>query len=541
MTEPPFRYLHCLSVVAGALFMTACAMTETTDPQKTVSPATQTRTAVSAVEPSPSDPFEAVDRVFAELAAAGRTELEEVSPRLIWPRIVDRMSFAECPPGSSAARWAAWYASNEAYMERVFNRARPWLHFIVDAIEHRDLPGELALLPVVESAFDPFAYSHGRAAGPWQFLSGTARDFGVPINDWYDGRRDFVVATPAALEYLDYLHGLFDDWALAIAAYNAGQGRVGRAVRRNQRQNLGIEWDQLRLPRETRGYVPKLKGLSCLVRDPVRHAFVLPPIEDRPQIEVLETGGPVDLVALSLVEPVNTVELLTLNAGLNRHLTPPQGPHHLVVPLAQAERIRGALADLPAPTPGPASSIRVRPGDTLSRLAERHATTIEALQRANGMTDTRLRAGQQLRLPSSEWQAEGHEDENYRSVLRELAALQEQLLPTDRFIHSVRPGESLWVIARRYGVSVGDLQRMNGLGRNSLIRPGQRLVVERDQPRRAPAIVDGRYVVRQGDSLWAIARAQQVALSDLMRWNGLGADSVLQPGQELVIRRRSDA
>ncbi|MDT8439467.1 MAG: LysM peptidoglycan-binding domain-containing protein [Wenzhouxiangellaceae bacterium] len=533
--------LRVVSVLLALLLLAGCATgTRLADTGSDEAAAKTPEDSVSPVEPSPSDPFEAIDRAFAGLALERQPADESAPAALVWPRIVERMRFAECPADSSAARWAAWYASNEAYMQRVFNRARPWMHFIVNEIEARDLPGELALLPVVESAFDPFAYSRGRAAGPWQFLSGTARDFGVPINDWYDGRRDFVVSTPAALDYLQYLNSLFDDWALAIAAYNAGQGRVMRAVQRNQRQGLGTEWDELRLPRETRGYVPKLKGLACLVRAPAQYAFVLPTIKDRPQIEILETGGPVDLVALSLVEPIEPAELLTLNAGLNKHLTPPDGPHHLVVPSAQADRFRAALEGLPAPKSSAPKRVRVQRGDTLSKLARRHDTTVAALQKANGMHDTRLAVGRQLVLPGTGLSTEPLELAGYREALRALASLQQQLVPTDRFIHSVRPGENLWLIARRYGVGVGDLQRMNGLSDN-LIRPGQRLVIETDQARTAPTIVDGKYVVRQGDSLWAIARAQQVALDDLMRWNGLAADSVLRPGQELVIRRGSDA
>jgi len=497
----------------------------------------------AALEPSPSDPFAAIDAAFARLALTRPpASFSAAPPASLWPRLTARFRFGECAAGSRAADWADWYADNRDYMQRVLNRARPWLHHIVGEIERRDLPGELALLPVVESAFDPFAYSHGRAAGPWQFLAGTARDFGVEINDWYDGRRDFIAATSAALDYLEYLAGLFDeDWALALAAYNAGQGRVRRAIRRNRARGLGTAWHELRLPRETRGYVPKLKGLGCLFRDPVRHAFVLPSIPDAPQVAAIELGRPVDLVALALSGGLDPTELVTLNAGLNRHRTPPGGRYHLVVPVDRADAVRSALATLPAPPAPPLREVRVRRGDTLSELARRHGTSIRRLRELNGLSGTRLIAGQTLKLPGEISAAPATDDPAYTGAYRELVALQQQLLPTDRFIHRVRSGESLWVIARRYGVSVGALQQMNGLGGSSMIRPGQRLVIEADRRPEPPMVVDGKYVVRQGDSLWTISRRQQVALGDLMRWNGLGPDSVLQPGQELVIRRDSDA
>lgn len=528
------------ALIAALLLLTAgCAVTRQTE----VAGDFPERGPATPLEPSPSDPFAAIDAVFAQMALTDATTVQySMLPTSIWPRVVERFSIATCPAGSAAQRWADWYGGNSEYMERVFNRARPWMHFIVEEIERRGLPGELALLPVVESAFDPFAYSRGRASGPWQFLSGTARDFGIEINDWYDGRRDFVVATRAALDYLEYLNGLFNgDWALALAAYNAGQGRVQRAIDRNAARGRGTAWDELPLPRETLAYVPKLKGLGCLFREPARHAFVLPVIEDRPQVVTLELRRPVDIVALSLESGVDAVELVTLNAGLNRHLTPPGGPGYLVVPLDDASRVEAALQRMTHSAPIEPQQLRVRRGDTLSQLARRHGTTVQALQRANGLDGTRLSVGQKLLLPGTIAETAPTQDPRYVAAYRELTALQQQLLPTDRFIHRVRSGESLWLIARRYGVGIVDLQRMNGLGAGTTIRPGQRLVIETDRAPEPPALVDGTYVVRQGDSLWQISRLQNVDLDELMRWNDLSPGSVLRPGQELVIRRSGDA
>ncbi|HKL52047.1 MAG TPA: LysM peptidoglycan-binding domain-containing protein [Wenzhouxiangellaceae bacterium] len=528
----------CAAVIS--LAASGCAVN-----QKQSEPVTQVQPrAQQPIEPSPSDPFAAVDKAFERLAIdrSAVSSADSDAAALIWPRLVDRFSISACPEGSRAARWANWYADNGDYMQRVLVRARPWMHLIVGEIERRDLPGELALLPVVESAFDPFAYSHGRAAGPWQFLSGTARDFGITINDWYDGRRDFVAATGAALDYLEYLSGLFDgDWALALAAYNAGQGRVGRAIRRNAARGLGTEWHELPLPRETLGYVPKLKGLGCLFRDPVRYAFVLPALIDTPQVATVELDGPVDVVALAMQTGLDLTELITLNAGLNRHMTPPTGPSYLVVPVAEAERVAAALQDLPAPPPLQHRQIAIQRGDSLSVLARRHGTTVDALKQANSLSSNRLIAGQTLNLPGKVVEAAPGGDPEYQRVYREMTALQQQLLPTDRFIHRVRSGESLWVIARRYGIGVVDLQRMNGLGPRTLIQPGQRLVIETDRAVRSPALSNERYVVRQGDSLWLISRRQRVGLNELMRWNDLDPDSVLRPGQELIIRRGGDA
>lgn len=526
-------------LVVLLLSAAGCAL----NPSRQQPPPEPVKVVRAAVEPSPSDPFAAVDEVFARLAVApDPAGSDHASAPLIWSRLIPEFGFGACATDSTAERWARWYADNPDYMRRVFNRARPWLHHIVNEVEQRGLPGEFALLPVVESAFDPFAYSHGRAAGPWQFLSGTARDYGLTINDWYDGRRDFVAATGAALDYLVDLGSMFNgDWKLALAAYNAGQGRVQRAIRRNAARGQATTWDALRLPRETRGYVPKLHGLSCLFRSPARYGYALPTVFDRPEVETVKLPQPVDLAGLSLKTGLKPAELITLNAGLNRHRTPPSGPHYLVVPRADAERVRQALTTLEPPPAPPLREVAVRRGDTLSGLALRHRVSIDQLRQLNGINGSRLIAGQRLKLPGAPAETRPAGDPRYVEAYRQFAALQQQLLPTDRFIHRVASGENLWLIARRYGVTVGELQQMNGLGPRTLIRPGQRLVIETDREPPPPQLVNGLYVVRQGDSLWTISRRQRVDLEALMRWNGLAPDSVLQPGQQLIIRRQGDA
>jgi membrane-bound lytic murein transglycosylase D len=490
------------------------------------------------------DPFAVIDQAMREVGDERRRPLEVIAdaaaPTDLWSRVIERFEFASCPEDSRADRWARWFADRPEYMERVLTRAHPWLHDIANELEARGLPGELALLPIVESAYDPFAYSHGRASGAWQFLSGTAREYGIEINEFYDGRRDVYAATRAALDYLTYLGNRFDDWNLALAAYNGGQGRVSRAIVRNRARNRPVEWHDLPLPRETLAYVPKMNGLGCLFGNPEHYGFELPVWIDQPGFALVELDSQVDIVVLSAMAGLELAELVGLNAGLNRHLTSPTGPHHLVVPVEQKERVLEVLPDLDASDMIVWREISVRRGDTLSGLAHRHDTSVRALRAANNLNGDMLSIGQKLRLPSA-----GMTPENSPHAARyqELANLQERLLPTRRFHHRVRPGESLWVIARNHRVSVADLQRWNGLGQNSMIRPGQRLLINSDRvagtSSSSPAPVS--YTVRNGDSAWLIARRHRVSLADLLRWNGLNESSVLRPGQKLTIRRGSDA
>ncbi|MEE4304761.1 MAG: LysM peptidoglycan-binding domain-containing protein [Wenzhouxiangella sp.] len=516
-----------LSAAIVILLGSGCAMIETEDAAP--DPIPQTNPA------DLPDPFSVVEEATRHLGDNLEPEPRPARPPHLWARVVERFEFAECPADSRAEQWARWYGERDEYMERVLDRARPWLYDIAGELERRQLPGELALLPIVESAYDPFAYSHGRAAGTWQFVSATARERGIEINDFYDGRRDVWAATRAALNYLEYLHGRFGDWNLALAAYNGGQGRVARAIERNRRAGRDTDWNELRLPRETLGYVPKLNGLGCLFAEPARYGFEIPVWDNRPQVARIELDGPVDIVAVSAAADIDIAELIAINPGLNGHLTPPGGPHHLMVPAARADRVREVLGDLGAEEMIVWREIRVRRGDTLSHLARRHGTTVRELREANNLRNDFLRVGQKLRLADN-----GRTPQNSPHAERyaQLERLQQRLLPTKRFQHQVRPGESLWVIAQRYGVSVDELQRWNGLGGDSLIRPGDRILVNMAQPGSSQS---REYTVRRGDSLWTIARRHDVSVRELMRWNGLNEGAILRPGQTLTIRGDGNA
>ena len=453
----------------------------------------------------------------------------------VWARLVDGFALPDCNDSQIARNWAKWYADRPDYMARVMKRAQPWVFFIAEELEARGLPGELALLPIVESAYDPFAYSSGRALGTWQFIASTGKAYGLKQDWWYDGRRDVWSSTHAALDYLAYLSQKFDgDWLLALAGYNSGENRVARQVRKNQARGKPADFWNIRLPRETRGYVPKLLGLTCLYQDPAGYGFELPLAPNQPVIAAVEMESQSDLVLISQLSGVKIDVLFSLNPGFSRWATSPQGPWRIILPLEGAEKLRQYLLSDTSHSLMKWDQVIVQNGDTLSGLAARHRVPVSVLRSTNNLNGDLIRIGQKLRLPRDEQLLV---DPLYVSAARELQQLQSGLLASERVTHKVREGESLSVIAVRYKVTVRELQKWNNISNPQKLRAGQMLTLFRSPAPSVAAAKSGtiKHTVRRGDSLWSISRRYKVKINDLMRWNDLSRNAVIQPGQSIKI------
>jgi membrane-bound lytic murein transglycosylase D len=461
------------------------------------------------------------------------------------PDLWDRIRAAYAFPDEDSARIdseLAWYAAHPAYIARTLERGRPYLHLIVDALEERGMPLEIAFLPIVESAFQPFAYSHGRAAGLWQFVPGTAARYGLKQTWWYDGRRDVVASTRAALDYLQYLHGFFDgDWMLALAAYNSGEGTVRRAVQRNRTQGRGTDFWSLNLPRETRAYVPKLVALARIFSDPAKYGLTLPDMPDEPMITRVATGSQIDLAKAAELAGITLDELYRLNPAFNRWATDPEGPHELLLPAHAADRFATALAGLDETQRVSWTRHRIRNGETLGEIARKYRTTVPVLREVNDISGHMIRAGQNLIVPVA------MQDRAAYTLSAEQRQRAVQSAGADaRLVHVVRKGDTLWDIARSHGIGVRQLARWNAMAPGDPLRPGQRLVIRksgattlagpaRDHPLSTEATQRISYVVRKGDSLSRISQRFNVKLSELLRWNSLDQNAYLQPGQRLTL------
>lgn len=435
-----------------------------------------------------------------------------------------------------------WYASHPKYIDRVVDRGSRYLHYILNETEKRGLPTEFALLPVVESAFDPFAYSHGRAAGIWQFIPSTGKYFGLTQSWWHDDRRDIVAATDAALRYLERLTERFDgDYTLALAAYNSGGGTVSSAMRRNRKANRPTDFWSLHLPRETRHYVPKLIALAKIFDKPEEYGVTLPPLKDTPYFEVVETGSQLDLAQAAELADVDIDEIYLLNPSYNRWATNPDGPHRLLVPVDKAENFRTALANFPVDQRVSWQNYSVRSGDSLITIARKFNTTTSVIQQVNKLNSDLIRIGQNLLIPS----ASRGSDAYALSASQRLERKQERKRDGNRVQYTVRRGDTFWDIAREHRVSVREVAAWNGMAPGDPLIPGKQLVIwsKTSQPTvlasnsaRGKAMVRKvGYRVRKGDSLYAIANRFSVNVNDIASWNDLNKSRYLQPGQSLVL------
>ena len=466
-------------------------------------------------------------------------------PHDMWTRLRDgfQLSDYQHPRVSSDL---AWFERHPAYLERVVERATPYMHLIVEELEKRDMPMEIALLPVVESAFQPFAYSHGRAAGLWQFVPGTGKRFGLRQTWWYDGRRDVAEATRAALNYLQYLHRHFDgDWLHALAAYNSGEGTVGRAIRNNKRRGKPTDYWSLDLPKETEGYVPKLLAISTLVANPPAHGIILDSIPDAPYLASVDIGSQIDLDLAAELAGISLEDMYLYNPGFNRWATDPDGPHHLLVPVEKAEVLAHNLNEYPAKERIAWKRHTVRDGDVLGVLAERYRTTVSLIKDVNGIRGNSIRAGHTLIIPVAR-----KDLARYRlSSSQRLKSLQNRPRNGYKVEYQVREGDTLWDIARKYDIGVMQLAKWNGMAPRDPLKPGRKLVIWAKNEEKVSAINPANFVhpfeqtthrrigytVRNGDSLALISQRFRVSIDSLKRWNKLEGEKYLQPGQHLTL------
>ncbi len=449
----------------------------------------------------------------------------------LWRQLAFNFTLATHTHQARVKNQVNWYAKHPAYLNRVSDRASPYLFHVAQMISDRKLPPELALLPIVESAFDPFAYSFGRASGIWQFIPGTARHYGLEQDWWIDERRDIHRSTDAALTYLEYLHGLFDDdWLLALAAYNSGQGTVLRAIRKNKKLKKPTDFWHLQLPKETRHYVPKLLALAELVKNQKQYNLKIKSVPNQVAISRIKLDYQLDIAQAAELSGLTIDEVYRYNPSLNQWATPPGKGFGFMLPKTKKDAFVAALKKLPKKQRVSWKRYTIKSGDSLLRIAKRQGLTVKLIQQVNGLSGNNIRAGQKLMLPSSALPAKSY----VLSADQRLKKIQNRRRGSIKLQHIVKSGDTLWDLSRKYKTSTSRLAKWNGISPKDALKLGQKLVIWK-ATKKSTRMRKVTYTVRNGDSLARIANKFKVKISQIKLWNPKVTGKYIQPGQRVKL------
>ncbi|MDG0969470.1 MAG: LysM peptidoglycan-binding domain-containing protein [Porticoccaceae bacterium] len=517
------KIAHITPISASLIFLlstSSCQLAQNSPSEKILNKSPSYVEEISNVLPLENDQTTVSTSNSSEPLEATVSE-SEATPSDLWDRIRAgyQLDLKNLP--TSVIKQRQWYIDHPQHLEIVLNRARPFIYYVTERLEHAGLPLELALLPIVESTYDPFAYSASHAAGLWQFIPPTAHQYGLERNRWYDGRRDLVSSTRAAIDFLTYLNRRFKgNWWHALAAYNSGEGSVGKAIRNNKKNGRSTEFWALKLPKETRNYVPQLIALASIIKEPSKFSITLPVMEDKPIFDIIKVSNQISLTTVMDITGTDEWTFSQLNAAYRRSITPPEGTYSLLIPTEKSTSLRDYLASTDHKYWTPYTEYTVKTGDTLSEIALLFETQARIIKKANGLTSDRLKIGQTLLIS---------QDNN------DILVGSSQLTRYHTLKHTVRPGDTLSEIAEHYGTSIKNLRRQNSI-KGDLVKIGA--VLEIQTTAKASSVIGLRkfsYKVRRGDSLYVIAKRFSLSIGDITKWNNLNSKKYLQPGQKLTL------
>jgi membrane-bound lytic murein transglycosylase D len=415
-------------------------------------------------------------------------DLSQMSDGDLWARIKDGYAMPDTE-SQYTTKQENWYASNPDYVKRMVDRSQRYLFHIVEEVQKRGMPTEIALLPMIESAFNPQAYSRSRASGIWQFIPSTGKNYGLKQNWWVDNRRDVTAATNAALDYLEKLHGMFGAWDLALAAYNAGEGTVQRAINRNRKQGLPTDYKSLDLPLETRNYVPKLQAIKNVVTDPERYGLNIAAIPNRPYFTHVSTPKQIDAKLAAQLAEISYEEFTSLNPSFNRPVITATGEkHQLLLPVWAADRFTENLKNYDKPLTS-WQTYQAKRGERMDHIANKFGINEGQLRYVNGLNprSKKLRNAQAMLVPATYSGKPLSDASEIESDSIDVAELEnnntidqaDEAEPKSRqaVIHKVKSGDTLQALALKYDTSAKTITKINRL-KSSKLKLGQKLKIK---------------------------------------------------------------
>ena len=443
----------------------------------------------------------------------------------LWQDLSDHFQLEKNLDQPAVQKQIRFLQHHQDYINELTHNAKPYLYYVYTQTEKNHMPAEMALIPMVESDYEPFGVSRTGATGLWQMMPGTASWLGIKINWWYDGRRNVIASTSAALKHLRYLHREFHSWLLAMAAYDAGDGTIRSAIRYNQRRHRPTNFWSLPLPKETRRYIPKLLALSAVIKNPEHYGIHLKPVENHPYFSAVKMKGQIDLSHVAKLATIDAKTVRHLNPAFRRWATTPSGDYWLLLPADKARIFQNNLAQSEKKRVT-WNYHRIQSGDTLGKLAHQYHTTVTILQQVNHIKGSSIRIGQQLLIPRTKHLP-------LSQIKKSGQRIAEDKIPgPKRTVHTVKSKDTLSNIAKRYHVKADQIRYWNRLAYHHRLHPKQQLIIWKKKTAIHPGY--HRYTIRPGDSLNRIGHRYHVSSHAIMAANHL-ITSLLHIGQPLRI------
>jgi len=476
----------------------------------------------------------------------------------LWDELRHEFNLPHYEDNPKVQRQINAFLNNSDELLEAAHRAAPYLYYILQQVRKRHLPIELVLLPIVESDYNPFAYSSAGAAGIWQMMPGTASGYGIKRNSWYDGRRDVIASTHAALNYLTYLQNFFaGNWQLALAAYDSGEGTVLNAIKRNIRDGRNTDFWSLPLPQETRDYVPRLLALAVIISHPERYPLNFPAVSNAPYLAQIDLGAQITLTQASTFSGVPLKKLIQLNPAYNRASVAQHGPSKLLLPIENVEQFSENLAKSPSYQYIDWMHYKVKSGDTLVTVASRFNTTPAMVQKLNSLASNKLKPGTNLVIPRetkntpdvatevAEEKTTTHKPTAIPEAVAIASALKNKTEKKEKYglqpgdtLYMVRNGDDIEKIANRFHADLGMVLAANKIHSETVLHPGEKLIIPTHKIETAKSYKiapgDTVYMVRKGDSIEKIA-AKFHTTPSAIRLSNLLASNDVQEGDRLVI------
>jgi membrane-bound lytic murein transglycosylase D len=551
VSESPVTFLF-FSVLLAAVLSGCSPLTETasfqleTDQHAAADFDSKNRAAVQYTE---NEPEKTLDEELSALDKVGKWEETPIEVEIIEP---EKITFDFPVVINKQVEFYLDLFQNQQrrYFERWLSRSTKYLPFIQEQLRDAGLPEDLAYLAMIESGFNPSAYSKSHAAGMWQFIRSTGKNYGLRIDSWADERRDPEKSTMAAIAYLSFLYQEFDSWYLAVAAYNAGEGKIRRGIKKYKTRDFWNLAGKRYLKLETKRYVPKLIAAILIAKEPEKYGFTQIQYQEPVRYDRIQVPPRTDLKAVALASNIRVKKIRKLNNELLKNYTPPgKNTYELKIPSGTYDLVAANLSRLHPVVTTDFKTHIVRRGDTLTAICRRYNLSKTTLLKANNLRSARLLAGQRLRIPY----------QTTKYVLLKNGETPESRFASSKkdgqlYLHEVKRGETLSRISKLYNVPVEVIMYWNNLESIHKIKAGQPLALYLNRPVQPGITLTAAdntstgtkatgyqsqvtyYRVRNGDSLWAIARKFQVSAGEIRKWNNL-TSNLIHPGLRLVVKK----